>query len=156
MKTTKRSPKPRFSGSLPDGSITTSIEQYSEAWRSFAQPFVAEFGWQPYGYEPGISFAVGHNGGALTPSNTPGSGTFHLPLGIARRLYALIVENHRFRGSVRRSVGNLSLDDVLIALSAECPNDGLLIAIDERLRVAGWQLNPYMTKPKRSPTKKRK
>lgn len=96
----RRARQPRFSGTLPDGTTTTNAKQYIAAWRGLAEPIAQEFGWQTHGYEPGISFAVGPQGGPIPPHGQP-SGTFHFPLAIALKLADLILRARTVPGMLK-------------------------------------------------------
>ena len=89
VKKVPRKRLPRFAGSLPDGDMTMSPRRYAAAWCDFARPFEEELGWQVRGFEPGISFFVGPDGGAPTPDR---SFPLCLSIGVARRLRAVVVE----------------------------------------------------------------
>ena len=80
----------RFEGCLPDGTVASNGNKYAKAWREFTRPFFDEFGWVPYGYEPGISFWIGVDAG---PVSWPAvASIFHLNLSLARKFRDLIVE----------------------------------------------------------------
>ena len=97
-----KKPRDRFVGGLPDGTVTNSIAKYAAAWREFAQPFMDEFGWLPYGYEPGISFWVGINSGAVSEHGVSPASTFHMNLSLARRFRVLILEVQALRKALPR------------------------------------------------------
>lgn len=44
---------------LPDGSITTDVDTYVQAWRDLVQPLVNATGWPVIGFDPGYKLATG-------------------------------------------------------------------------------------------------
>lgn len=93
-KSGKRRPgkrRPRFEGSLPDGSITTDPEKYVQAWRALAEPIAKEFGWRTIGYEPGIMFSIPPNDAVEPPCGIHGNNIV-LSVSVATKLCKLIEE----------------------------------------------------------------
>lgn len=43
---------------LPDRTSTHDAEEYVRVWREYADPISQVFGWELYGFDPGISFVI--------------------------------------------------------------------------------------------------
>jgi len=79
---------------LPDGSTSTSTKEYVSAWRKLAEPICREFGWGVLGYDPGITFLTGKNGGSVgsVVGVAGASDAIHLPTTLCLKIRDLISE----------------------------------------------------------------
>jgi hypothetical protein len=86
----------RESFKLPNGSTTTSTKEYVDAWRKLAEPICREFGWEVLGYDPGITFLTGKNGGPAgsVVGIAGASDAIHLPVVLCVKIRDLIRETN--------------------------------------------------------------
>jgi|WetSurSiteA1Bulk_404760.scaffolds.fasta_scaffold33041_2 hypothetical protein len=86
-----RKRRPRFEGTLPDGTSSTDPMAYMKAWRDLAEPIAKEFGWGIIGYEPGIMFSLDAADAVGEPCGMHGHNIV-LSASVATKLNKLITE----------------------------------------------------------------
>jgi len=96
-----RKRRPRFEGTLPNGTSSTDPMMYMKAWRDLAEPIAKEFGWGIIGYEPGIMFSLAATDASGEPCAMHGNNIV-LSASVATRLCKLIEE-----AKLVRAIGEL-------------------------------------------------
>jgi hypothetical protein len=86
MKKFRNLPPRKFSGRLPNGKYSHSVENYIRAWRTTARPVGKLIGGKLYGFDPRVSWLLREGKGAV----------FDLPIWFIQLLNP-ILEQH-FRG----------------------------------------------------------